>query len=219
MINRRVVRIIYFLFFCLLMSSCKKELEHPELSDLIYLDIQSEISTAQKLVEAGEKQIEEVEAEILKMPVTDFARPRRKNDLVSMQRKLAMVKQKLAYLEARANARKYFVEDEYPKYFEADRPWPDKEEFEAYKINKRLNFVSRSWSDRVPKPNFVNLKEAALAKEKEKAKAAKGGGHGAAPPPAHGASSPQEEEADEEDPAAAPVEETGDGGKKKKSGH
>ena len=70
----------------------------------------------------------------------------------NMKNEIARLEQRAQYLELAAKSRKYEARKKYLEAFEAgaEQQWPDPKEFEAYKVNKRVQAVDSDWRKRYP---------------------------------------------------------------------
>jgi hypothetical protein len=162
----------------LILTGCKEPVPNPELRDPIYGDLKAQLATTLTELEAEKKEIAELEKTMPKMDVRTAEIRQARRLLVSHTHKFSQLKQMKEYYEVRLEQRKAFVEKDYLRAFEADLPWPNPDEYERYKVVKKLRTADRNWDSRVPKLTR-NLKNpppgsGAPAKKEEKS------GHGEA---------------------------------------
>jgi hypothetical protein len=86
---------------------------------------------------------------------------------------LDKVTQTARYLELQAESRKLFARKAYKKAFDADKEWPDPEEYRLYKVHQRLVNIPKSY-DETHQNRLKERKPASKEVKKE-----------AAPAPAH----------------------------------
>lgn len=142
-------------FFCflatLLVSACKEKLKEPENLDFIYVDLLKQLSEAKNRVAANKAEVKNAKKEWEDvLPQTGFEKIKRAAYFKAIK-KLRFSEQRQKFLEIRLESRKEWARESYDTAWEKKQPWPDKENFKAYEINKRLQSASRNWGERVPK--------------------------------------------------------------------
>ncbi|MEQ1663895.1 MAG: hypothetical protein ABL927_00805 [Bdellovibrionales bacterium] len=130
---------------------CKQEIPNPELTDPIYMDLSKELKSLETREEETVKKLETAKKDLEKSAPRTIDRKSAETEIEKAEYTLKIVGQMKEYYEIRLARRK--VEDlkAYKAAFAKDQPWPDKEEYEAYLVNKRLMYSSKNWDDRVPK--------------------------------------------------------------------
>lgn len=167
-----------FLCLILFLSGCKEPVPNPELRDPIYGDLKAQLATTLTELEAEKKEVEELEKTMPKMDVRGSELRQARRQLASHSRKLSALKQMKQYYEIRIEQRKSFVDKDYLKAFEADIPWPNPEEYERYKVVKKLRTADRNWDSRVPKLTRNLKNPPGGSAEGKPVKKEEGGGHG-----------------------------------------
>lgn len=146
-------------FFCILLllmtslTACKRENPSPELIDPIYLDLKSELNSAEQSIAEYEKKIEEAKNNLEKSEPNSIDRKNAQKDLMSAQKAYTKSVELAEYYKIRTEQRLVAARIEYKKAFREDRAWPSKEAIEAYKTNKRLQNASRNWNQRLEQIN------------------------------------------------------------------
>lgn len=140
-----------FVGLFLVLAGCKEPVPNPELRDPIYADLKAQLAATLSDVEAEKKSIEELETTMPKMDVRTAEIKQARRQLSSHTKKLSQLTQMKEYYEIRLEQRKSFVEKDYLRAFEADQPWPNPDEFDRYKVVKKLRTADRNWDSRVPK--------------------------------------------------------------------
>lgn len=158
---------------------CEKPNPNPELLDPIYRDLMTRKSAADSEVSSGETELKSaMEAVGKATPQTgELKRARRGVEIV--QQKLERAKQESLYLGVLIHQRKKYARKHYLQAYHQKQPWPPKEEYEHYKLVRRLREAPLSWDAHLPKlPSRIPADEMAKIKaaEAEKAKKAAGGG-------------------------------------------
>lgn len=139
------------LSLALMAIACKKPLENPELIDPIYKDLGTELSSAKGSLAAEEKSVKELQDKIKALPPRDIGRIGMQKELIATEKKVVQLRQNVIYFEVRREQRLKFVQESYMRAFEADKPWPDPNEYAEYKKIKQLRAAPRQWDARVPK--------------------------------------------------------------------
>lgn len=145
------ILLLFVVSFSIFIGGCSKHDPNPELRDPIFLDLKDRVGDLNRDVNSLKATVEEEQAKV------ESSEPRSKDLALARKRlreakiKLGRAEQELRYFEIRLERRKLESRLAYEKAFSADRPWPDKKEFEAYEANKELKSAQSSWSSRVPK--------------------------------------------------------------------
>jgi hypothetical protein len=157
----------------LVLTACKQVIENPELADPIFADLNFEMMAAKALVETEQKNLIEIREKIRVLPPRDPSRGQLKKELAATEKSLMRARQNQIYFEIRKDQRFEWDQKAYKKSFDADKDWPDMQEFAEYKKMKALRAASPVWDTRVPKLTRH------LKKPPEEPKAAPAGeGHG-----------------------------------------
>lgn len=143
----RKIYLILLLQCLLFILGCEKPDPNPHLKDPIYSDILSEITAHQSSIEAEKKQLEEHQKAAKEAkPQTGQIKFAEKRVWDSKER-LAKLNQMLRYWQSRQISREIEAKESYQKAWDAKKPWPEPEEFERYKAQKKLSEVgSKEWS-------------------------------------------------------------------------
>ena len=139
--------------------SCTKELEFPELHDPIYNDLNSEYKNFEKAIKEERAKLDG----LLKVKKTikprSLERKINLREIKTSEMNLVRASQKLKYIGIRRDRRRVEARISYKISLRDGHIWPDKNEHERYKINKKLVTAKLNWNERVPKlhkanPNF-----------------------------------------------------------------
>ncbi len=144
-------RALLLVLLSMLILSCERPLENPELSDQIYNDLLKEAKAASAAAETEKKNLESTIKDIADLRPGDNNGKIKIRKKYELEHKVEMLTQKANFYRLRAFKRKEYVLDTYPKYFAKKLHWPDKEEWTEYQASKRLQLASRDWGQRVPK--------------------------------------------------------------------
>jgi hypothetical protein len=136
-----------FAIYCLfLVFSCNKRDPNPELSDVVYLDLRTELEIAQKNLAAEEAQNKKVKADLDSVsPQTGQYKFAQKRYFESVNN-LDLYKQQAKYFEISLELRKHEAKIRYLESLtKGGRPWPDSKEIEDYKIRLKLQKAKLEW--------------------------------------------------------------------------
>ena len=147
----RILLISLASILAIAISGCKKEEPNPELLDPIYSDLSKDLTVIDAAKEESEKNLEADKKSLEKSPPRTIERRNAEEDLLKEQGRFEHINQLLEYYKIRVARRLVESRRNYKLAFQADKAWPDPQEYEAYKVNKRLMNASKNWSDRVPK--------------------------------------------------------------------
>jgi hypothetical protein len=173
---------IFALILCFLLLGCEKPNPHPELLDPIYRDIQSLKGAADSAVNGALTELKEARAAVEEAPPQTGERRRAMRGVEILEKRVRVAQQRAMYFEILLKDRKKFARKQYIAAFNEKKPWPPPENFESYKVNKRLREVSLKWDDRLPRlesrlPAAEREKRKAEAEAAKKKAAGGGGGH------------------------------------------
>jgi hypothetical protein len=166
-----------------ILSGCKRRDPNPHLSDLIYQDIVKELRAFEGFEGEALKKVEAAEKELEKSAPRTMERKNAQSSLVKAHDGLVRVQQHLEFLKIREARRRTESKTAYLEGFEKNEPWPNKKEYEAYLVNKKLNLASRNWSERVPQTKKHTSDEG--PQDDSKKDAPKGESEETAPAPGH----------------------------------
>lgn len=146
-------------------TQCKEHLENPESSDQIYLDLINEENLAKALAQKEFQSIKDIKKEMEGLAPRDISRKHLERQLASAERSYTEFNQKALYFKIRKEQRKNYARRAYEIAFAKDLPWPNQEEYSAYKATKKLRNTTLNWEVRVPKTDRYNKKEPGSASE------------------------------------------------------
>ena len=153
------------------LSSCKQPIEHPESLDPIYSDLSAQAAGLKAKVETQKKKIEDLRLKLEKYEPRDQEAKRTAHEIENIQRGTLQIEQEVQYFEIRAEQRRIYDKESYLKAFNADQPWPPKDDFKEYEKTKKLRNASRDWSKSVPVDTSHNRPVEDKKKKKEEKKA------------------------------------------------
>ena len=135
-----LILIIFFFF------GCKKTDPAPELRDEIYKDLIIELDIAQKSIEAEEKNLLRLQADLKKaVPQTGQIKFATKKVRDSESR-LDQLRQQKIFFEIKLERRKEEVRFKYAQSLKPNGPpWPDEKEIEMYKTITQFQRSKNQW--------------------------------------------------------------------------
>jgi len=148
-----ILRILSLSILIMTIQACKRPDKNPEVRDPIYQDILKERAAITSIIEDLKKKIAESEKDYAKSQPRTMDRKNALNEKEKFQYQLTRAEEMKEFYDIRAERRRVETRREYRISFDKDLPWPNKSEYEAYLINKRLVHASRNWDARVPKTN------------------------------------------------------------------
>lgn len=161
-------RIIALILITFTLSACEKPDPNPELKDPIYNDLNVTLGTVSGLLTAEVKALEGFQKELGDViPQTGQIRYAQKRVNESKE-KITKLEQEKRFLEIKIEARKKEARKTYKIAFEKKEAWPDPQEWENYRIQRKFQQAKKTWDVK------ERIKE--LEGPKEPAPAA-GGGH------------------------------------------
>jgi len=139
--------------FCLifLVSGCDRPLTEPEKKDLIYLEIEKDLKTAQAALASEETSLEGTKAELANLPPRDRRRAGLIRERAIQTRNVTMLRQKVKFHILQLETRKKETRVRYQLAYREKKPWPDPDQMQSELTARRMKQASRNWSDRVPK--------------------------------------------------------------------
>ncbi len=156
------------MLLCVLtLAGCKRPVSNPETLDPIYSDFLAQAAGINTKVEAQQKKIEELRAQIARLEPRDPILKRTQREKENFERGLLQMKQDVTYFKIRAEQRRLYDHEAYLKAFNADKEWPPAGEFKDYQESKKLRTGSRNWEDKVPKATQYNKPVVIPVKEKK----------------------------------------------------
>ena len=157
---------------------CKKPIENPHLIDPIYKDLEARYKETEAAAEKEEGTLAELKGQTEELEPRDVKIRINTREIYAREKMLRSLKQQQLYYQIRMEQRKKFAQEDYKRAFDADKPWPDPQEFKDYVEVKKLQAANRNWDSRVPKLTrhlkYAGKAPASAAAEGEK----EGGGHG-----------------------------------------
>ena len=164
------MKIIILCLLTLALASCKKPDPHPELKDPIYNDLNATLGTVTQLYNAELKALEGFEKEMREVvPQTGQIKYAQKR-VNESKAKISKLEQEKQFLEIKIKTRLNEPRKSYTKAFNADQPWPDPQEWENYRIQRKFQQAKKTWDVK------ERIKESAEG-HKAKATPAPAGGH------------------------------------------
>ena len=137
--------LVLFSAILLCFSACEKRDEAPELKDPIYIDMNSQLSAAEKSANDARLKILEGTNE-LKSAVPQTGQSKLAQKKIFQAEKLKSIyEQQIKYWKIRINERAMQARIEYNKAFTAKEKWPKPEEYERYLSEKRLRLANIQW--------------------------------------------------------------------------
>lgn len=139
----------FFIILSLLMSfivvGCDKPNPEPEKIDPIYADIQSKLAEVNSQLKVAEKDLADKRKDLEKViPQTGqnkFAQKRVEDSAAALDK----LNQMKLYWELKLKTRKHWARQEYLKAFNKKEVWPNPQEIEEYRAQKKLEESSRTW--------------------------------------------------------------------------
>lgn len=128
-----------------MVSACNKPDSNPELKDPVFNDIQADLSVVSTTLEAELKNLQGFEKELAEVvPQTGQIKYARKRVNESKE-KINRLEQEKIYLGLKLEARMKESKKSYLKAFKTGEAWPNPNEWESYRTEKRLRNAKRTW--------------------------------------------------------------------------
>lgn len=137
---------------------CTRPNPTPEVLDPIYADLVQRSTLAKGAAEAAKNEAKKLREDLEKLPARDITRRKTLEDISKQESRQNVAEQEGLYYEIRAEQRKQYARAEYSKAFEKSEPWPDPNDFETYKLQRKLRDAPREWSSKIEKTNRYNRK-------------------------------------------------------------
>lgn len=144
--------------FTLIASGCNRANPTPEVLDPIYADLVQRSVLAKAAAEGAKEEAKKLREELEKLPARDITRRKTQEDIGKQDSRHNVAEQEALYYEIRAEQRKQYARTEYMKAFEKNEPWPDPNDFETYKLQRKLRDAPREWSSKIEKTDRYNRK-------------------------------------------------------------
>jgi len=181
--------IIILFFLISVLVACDKPNPTPEAGDPIYNDLLKEAADVSNQLKSAEKELEGFQKDTAAvLPQTGQIKYAEKR-VYETSARIEKLKQMKQYWELRAETRKDWSRRNYLIAYKAKKPWPDPNEYEQYKLQRKLELAPRQWNikqrleqSRVGVTFDTPTKTAGPAGEPGEAKA---GASGQAPPAEH----------------------------------
>jgi hypothetical protein len=130
----------------LVLTGCRKPIEHPELADPVYRDLRKEANKAYTAYKDREKNAVAAKKAFDQAPIRTGARLDAQDEYFQALAEQEKYAEKYRYFALKAELRQKYDVSAYPRYFQDQKPWPDQEQYEAYEVEKRLVNAPREWN-------------------------------------------------------------------------
>ena len=140
-----VIRVGLILIAIVSLVGCRKPLEHPEANDPVYKDLRKEADAAYVTYKDREKKV------VAARKALDSARAGTGQRLDALEQYFTNLdeqekySEKYRYLALKAELQRKYDISVYPQIFADKKPWPDKEQYEEYEVEKRLATAPKEW--------------------------------------------------------------------------
>lgn len=154
------------------LCGCKRQDQHPEMTDAIYIDLNQEKEATSRTLEAERKtlleNIENLKDAKPQSGQLGYAQKR----VNESKARISSLEQKQKFLEIKLTRRLIYVQREYSKRYQNGKPWPIPDEYSQYFAIKRARGANPTWNlnDRFKE---LNLTRASPRKEAKNAKGPK----------------------------------------------
>jgi uncharacterized protein YhaN len=137
---------ITIFFLTSFLVACDKPNPTPEANDPIYNEMLKEAAETNSAVAAAQKELEDFQKNLdAVVPQTGQIKYAQKR-VSETTAKIEKLKQMKQYWEIRADSRKDWDRKSYLQAYNAKKPWPDPEEYEQYKLQRKLQQAPRNWN-------------------------------------------------------------------------
>jgi hypothetical protein len=158
-------------------SGCSRPNPTPEKVDPIYLDLIGRSSVAKAAAETTKEEIIKLREDLAALPARDPSRRKLQQDLSKKETQMMVADQEALYFEIRAQQRMAYARKAYLEAFDRGEKWPDPKDFEAYKLQRRLEDAPREWNARLQKTERYNRKSEKELRDELDAKLKPAKGH------------------------------------------
>ncbi len=134
---------------CSLLVGCRKEDPNPELLDPIYNDLRAQLASAESAVEAMSKKLEAAKKELTISEPRSLDRRIARDNIEKYTQGLTKAEELREFYTIRVARRLAETRKSYKQAFRKNAPWPDPNEYEYYKINKKLVTAPQNWTQRL----------------------------------------------------------------------
>lgn len=125
--------------------ACDAPHAEPEKLDPIYEDLTREHGKVSNEIKAAAKELEGFEKDLAAVvPQTGQIRYAQKR-VSETKAKIEKLTQLQEYWRLRVESRKKWAREKYLKAYKEKKPWPPKEEWEEYVIQRKLQVAPRNW--------------------------------------------------------------------------
>jgi hypothetical protein len=152
------------------LTACKRQSSTPELQDPIYADLVRKTEASQRAVEEAKRELEEVKKDFQNAGIQNGEIKVLRQAVFDKTQQLDNAAQSARLLAMQTESRKNFARNAYKKAFDADKEWPDPEEFRLYKIHQKLVDIPKSY-DETHQNRLKERKPASKTAKKEAAAA------------------------------------------------
>jgi len=158
-----IFTLIFLIFGVILPTSCQKKDHAPELSDVIFIDLTTELDIAQKNLVSEEAQNKKTKAELdAVVPQTGQNKYAAKRYFESLNN-LDLYRQQVQYFKIAVELRRSDVRYRYQEsLLPGGRPMIDLKEIADYKIRLKLQKAKLSWGKKRASPEEPSQKEAVV---------------------------------------------------------
>ncbi len=149
----------FIIFFSLVgLTACKKPIPDPELMDPIYRDLKALADSKKKELDEAIKKKESSYTQLLKEKPNTLDLKLARRDYEKAEGRIVGLEQEARYFEIRAQRRKAEDRVNYLEAFKNDKPWPDKDEYSSWLVNRKLAEAPTTWGKDLPKLYDQNKK-------------------------------------------------------------
>lgn len=166
---------LWILALFLLIAGCEKPIPNPESIDPIYSDLNSQLSAANSELVDAKSDLASAHEDLKKAKPQTGERNRALKAIETAEHRITKIQQNIDFLEIRKEKRLEFDRKAYLKAFREKKPWPDKEEWAEYQVNRRLVTAERVWIPKVKNPiPFLGPKPANSGSQEKKGEKSEG---------------------------------------------
>lgn len=139
---------LLIIIFLPILIACEKPHAEPEKLDPIYEDLGKEQAKVSAAIKATEKELEGFEKELKQVvPQTGQVKYAQKR-VHDTKKKIEKLKQIEEYWKLRVESRKRWAREKYLAAYKEKKPWPQKEEWDEYVMQRKLEAAPRNWDIR-----------------------------------------------------------------------
>ncbi len=141
------------------------------------MDLIGRSSVAKAAAETAKEEIKQLREDLEALPARDPSRRKVQQDITKKETQLMVADQEALYFEIRAQQRKDYARKSYLEAYDRGEKWPDPKDFEAYKLQRRLEDAPREWNSRLQKTERYNRKSEKELRDELDAKLKPAKGH------------------------------------------